>query len=104
LDREISIVFASMKDKDYRQSLDLLRETGGNLFLTRVSGMERSAEPACLLEAALGGTGWPAGVKVVESPAEALEAALRKNRTVLCCGSLYLLSEILTLIDSSETT
>lgn len=104
LDREISIVFASMKDKDYRQSLDLLRETGGSLFLTRVSGMERSAEPTCLLEAALGGTGWPAGVKVVESPAEALEAALRKNRTVLCCGSLYLLSEILTLIDSSETT
>ncbi|MGC9490337.1 MAG: bifunctional folylpolyglutamate synthase/dihydrofolate synthase [Thermovirgaceae bacterium] len=104
LDREISIVFASMKDKDYRQSLDLLRKTGGSLFLTRVSGMERSAEPACLLEAALGGTGWPAGVKVVESPAEALEAALKKNRTVLCCGSLYLLSEILTLIGPSETT
>ncbi|MGC9373009.1 MAG: bifunctional folylpolyglutamate synthase/dihydrofolate synthase [Thermovirgaceae bacterium] len=104
LDGEISIVFASMKDKDYCQSLDLLKKTGGSLFLTRVSGMERSAEPTCLLEAALHGTGWPAGVKAVESPAEALEAALKKNRTVLCCGSLYLLSEILTLIEPEETT
>jgi len=104
LDGKISIVFASMKDKDYRQSLDLLKKTGGSLFVTRVSGMERSAEPKCLLEAALGETGWPAGVKAVVSPAEALEAALQTNRTVLCCGSLYLVSEILTLIDPVETT
>ncbi|MFP4482433.1 MAG: bifunctional folylpolyglutamate synthase/dihydrofolate synthase [Thermovirgaceae bacterium] len=102
LEGEISIIFASMKDKDYRQSLDHLKRTGGDLFLTRVSGMERSAEPSYLLEAAQSGEGWPAAAKAVESPAGALEEALKRNRTVLCCGSLYLLSEILSLTDPAE--
>jgi dihydrofolate synthase/folylpolyglutamate synthase len=98
----ISIVFASMGDKDYRQSLDLLRNLKGDLFLTQVPGMERSANPGHLLEAAENQSGWPGGVTVMESPQHALEEALKTNGTVLCCGSLYLLAAILELIEPME--
>ncbi len=102
LDGGISIVYASMKDKDYHQSLDLLRKTRGDIFLTRVPEMDRSAEPVHLLESTVKDSKWPATAEVVESPKMALEKAMKKNKTVLCCGSLYLLSVILGLISTRE--
>lgn len=98
----IPIVFASMGDKDYRQSLDLLRHLKGDLFLTQVPGMDRSANLRHLLEAAENQSGWPGKVAVMESPQHALEEALKTNGTVLCCGSLYLLAAILELIEPME--
>jgi dihydrofolate synthase/folylpolyglutamate synthase len=98
----IPIVFASMGDKDYCQSLDLLRHLKGDLFLTQVPGMDRSANPGHLLEAAENQSGWPGKVTVMESPQHALEEALKTSGTVLCCGSLYLLAAILELIEPME--
>ena len=89
----LSVVFASMKDKDYRKSLSLLKKLEGKLFLTQVPGMDRSATTEELKEAAVQ-AGWD-GIRTIDTPGKALKEALEAGGTVLCCGSLYLVAEIL---------
>ncbi len=89
-DRKLALVFAAMKDKDYRAGLSLLRDIGSGLFCTAVPGHARAASPQALSEAALA-AGWERkGVKEFDDPCEALEEAEKTGEGVLCCGSLYL--------------
>lgn len=93
----LAILFASMSDKDYERSLEILKTLDGELLVTQVPDMERSAKPGDLQAAALR-AGWPGPVKALDSPDEALREALKAGNTVLCCGSLYLAAAVLKLV------
>jgi len=84
-----TVVFASMKDKDYQGALRQLLAVGSELICTRVTGNARSAAPDDLLRQARH-AGWR-DVSSVEVPEEALARARARGRLVVVCGSLYLL-------------
>ncbi|PIE53970.1 MAG: tetrahydrofolylpolyglutamate synthase/dihydrofolate synthase [Dethiosulfovibrio peptidovorans] len=89
------VVYASMADKDYRKTLEILsRSIACRLICTQVPGNDRcaSAEVLYWIAASLPWTGPPIAVS---HPDCALELALRRGDVVLCCGSLYLVGWIL---------
>ena len=89
-DRKLALVFAAMKDKDYPQSLLLLKSIGSALYCTAVPGHDRAAPPSLLAEAARS-AGWGREqVREFDDPFAAFEAAEKTGEGVLCCGSLYL--------------
>ena len=82
------IVYATMGDKDYRESLALLKELDVPLYCTEIPGMPRSANAEKLAEEAR-----RIGLSVSGSfahPTEAFQAAAQAGKPVLCCGSLFL--------------
>ena len=82
------IVYATMGDKDYRESLALLKELNVPLYCTEIPGMSRSANAEKLAEEAR-----CSGLNVPGSfadPMEAVQAAAQAGKSVLCCGSLFL--------------
>lgn len=93
-----TIIFASMKDKNFTDSLSLLRKIAGTLICTSLPGNPRAADPGELFNGAIEG-GWDEGsVKVIPDPGEALRESERMARGTICCGSLYFIGFMRTLI------
>lgn len=85
---EIGLVYATMADKDYSESLGLLRQLSDRIFCTAIPGNARCLPAADLAEAAR-----KAGffsVTEEADPLQALQLARAGGHPVLCLGSLYL--------------
>ena len=86
------IVYATMGDKDYRESLLLLKELKTRLYCTEIPGMSRSVNAETLATAArLNGLDAPTAFA---HPMTALKAAAMAGKPVLCCGSLFLVGNL----------
>ena len=94
---KFSILFAAMKDKEYEESLKILNEIDGDLFLVSVPEMDRSETPQQLAKVA-NEIGWKGRCVPEEDLAVAFESALNCNDVTLCCGSLYLIDRLYKLI------
>jgi dihydrofolate synthase/folylpolyglutamate synthase len=91
----VSMVFGCMADKDYEKMLELLRPRVRQMIFTKVQG-SRSKSPAELQAL------WP-GAHVTDSPGEALafaRAHCKPDETIMVCGSLYLIGEVRSLLES----
>jgi len=91
----VSMVFACMADKDYEKMLGLLRPRVRQMIFTKVEG-SRSKSPTELQAL------WP-GSSVADSPADAIalaRARVQPQETVVVCGSLYLVGEVRSLLES----
>jgi dihydrofolate synthase/folylpolyglutamate synthase len=90
--RQVTFLFASMEDKDWRLILDTLVGVADEFVLTRVR-MERSADPHKLAEYLKSRL----PCQVIEDSHAALRMLARSaapNDIVMIAGSLYLLGEI----------
>jgi dihydrofolate synthase/folylpolyglutamate synthase len=84
------ILFAVMRDKDYRTLLAMLSELNPkSLVLTAVPSLERSAKPEELLRMAKGVFRRNSQIEAYDDAEEAYHRARRFGLPVLCCGSLY---------------
>ena len=93
------LVFAVMRDKQVREMLDVLLPEASRLVVTAAS-TPRSAEPAAL--AAVAHELSPAlPIDVASSPAAALERAWSASPDIVVAGSIFLLGDVLKLINRS---
>lgn len=93
-------LYASMKDKDFSEGLSLLKEGAERLVCTSVPNNPRSADPAELAAAALK-AGWEQDVvRAVYDPWEALAESESWGKGTICCGSLYFVGHMRTLLFS----
>ena len=88
--KRLGVVYAAMRDKDYRGCLSLLGTLSPALYATEVPDMERCLPAQDLLSAAAGFP-WRDEPRSFASPLEAALLARRENEVVLVCGSLYLI-------------
>ena len=91
----VSMIFGCMADKDYEKMLELLRPHVRQMIFTKVPG-SRSKPPAELQAL------WP-GAHVTDSASEAIafaRAHCKPEETVVVCGSLYLIGEVRSLLES----
>lgn len=84
----INIVLAIMKDKDASAILKLLKRLEPHVYCTQVPDVERSM-PASELYSLARENGL-INVGEYACPLEALKASRLSGRTIVCCGSLYL--------------
>ncbi len=89
--REMTVVFACMKDKDIAPSLKLLAEPGREFLFTTVQNNPRALPAADLAirAAELGIAG-----EACDTLTEAIERAKGRRKMVLICGSLYLYGDL----------
>ena len=89
--REMTVIFACMKDKDIAPSLRLLAEPGRDFIFTTVQDNPRALPADALAEKAaeLGITG-----EVADTLVHAIERAKERGRIILICGSLYLYADL----------
>ena len=89
--REMTVIFACMKDKEIAPSLRLLAEPGRDFLFTTVQNNPRALPALDLAEkaAALGITGDPC-----DTLADAIERAKERGKMILICGSLYLYADL----------
>ena len=90
---QIRMLFAVMEDKDWRLMLEALAEVVDEIVLTRVSQLERSADPVELAKEV------PGKVRsfVMPEPRLAVDFLVQSaasNDTIVITGSLYLLGEV----------
>ena len=91
----VPMIFGCMSDKDYEGMLELLRPRVRDMVFTKVEG-SRAKDPKELQEL------WP-GSRVVVSAREAIALAhlhFKPEETVVVCGSLYLIGEVRTVLES----
>ena len=89
----IKMLFAVMEDKDWRLMLDALAEVVDEIVLTRVSQLERSADPVQLGKQVAGKLQY----RVMPDPRLAVEFLVQSaasNDIIVITGSLYLLGEV----------
>lgn len=99
-ERKFSVVYTTMRDKEYRECLSLLRSVGRRLYCTTVPGNSRAESPLSLAETARA-AGWPEGaISVFEDPLCALQRAEEEGIGTLCCGSLYFIGYAAPLVRS----
>ncbi len=98
---EIGIVYTSMADKDYRKVLEILSSLPCRLFCTSIPGNSRCASSEDILNTA-NTMEWTYPPTKCADPGEALKEAM-KYPTVLCCGSLYLVTWISLFVRKHET-
>ena len=89
--REMTVIFACMKDKEIAPSLRLLAEPGRNFLFTTVQNNPR-ALPAADLAAKAAELGIEGGA--CDTLAEAIERAKEAGKMILICGSLYLYADL----------
>lgn len=84
-------VCAFMKDKNIKNSLEIIKPLAEEICFTRVKGNERSASKKQLSDIAES-----LNIKHLffENAGDAVNYSLKKNRTVVICGSLYLYKDI----------
>ena len=89
--REMTVIFACMKDKEIAPSLRLLAEPGRDFLFTTVQNNPRAlpATDLAAKAAELGITGEPC-----DNLAEAIERAKEAGKMILICGSLYLYADL----------
>ncbi len=92
-EKTISVLFAAMRDKDYRQNLRILSEIRPRLFCTTVPGMERAENPE-ILAAAAREFSWKDEPVAYDNPEIAFGYVLDHSEYALCCGSLYFIGYI----------
>ena len=97
------MIYATMKDKNYAGCLEVMSEAlKPKIYLTCVPGMARSATPDELLSAAEKFS-WGNEPEKVDSPLEAVRKSLNDgNKSVLICGSLYLIGRVRNEISSLQ--
>jgi dihydrofolate synthase/folylpolyglutamate synthase len=84
-----------MADKDYEAMLALLKPVAREMVFTKVEG-GRSKDPSDLQELCPGSI-------VAASPREAIASAralFKENDTVVVCGSLYLIGDVRSVLES----
>jgi dihydrofolate synthase/folylpolyglutamate synthase len=95
--RRIRVLFAVMEDKDWRFMLAALAGVVDEIVFTRVSQLERSADPAQLQEAVAD----KLQSQVIPDPRLAVETLVQSaapNELIVITGSLYLLGEVRPLL------
>ena len=92
-EKTISVLFAAMRDKDYRENLRILSEIRPRLFCTTVPGMERAENPG-MLAAAAREFNWKEKPIAYDDPEIAFGYILDHSEYALCCGSLYFIGYI----------
>ena len=95
--RKITVLMASMKDKDYRKSFGILLPLCENAVFTCTDEI-RGESPEALAEC---GKNFCDNVFCCENAEKAYEKALQltgENDVLLCCGSFYLVSDIRKII------
>ena len=92
-EKTISVLFAAMRDKDYRENLRILSEIRPRLFCTTVPGMERAENPGILATAARE-FNWKEKPIAYDDPEIAFGYILDHSEYALCCGSLYFIGYI----------
>jgi dihydrofolate synthase / folylpolyglutamate synthase len=95
--RRIRMLFAVMDDKDWRLMLETLAGVVDEIVFTRVSQLERSADPV-LLQQELAGR---LQSQVIPDPRSAVETLVQSagpNELIVITGSLYLLGEVRPLL------
>lgn len=95
--RKITVLMASMKDKDYRKSLEIILPLCNNAVFTCTDEI-RGEKPGTLAEC---GRAFCNNVFSCETAGEAYRKALsltEENDVILCCGSFYLVSDIRKII------
>jgi dihydrofolate synthase / folylpolyglutamate synthase len=95
--RRIRLLFAVMEDKDWRLMVNALAEVVDEIVLTRVSQLERSADPVQLQQEVAG----KLQSQVIPDPRLAVESLVKSaasNELIVITGSLYLLGEVRPLL------
>jgi dihydrofolate synthase / folylpolyglutamate synthase len=95
--RRLRMLFAVMDDKDWRLMLETLAGVVDEIVFTRVSQLERSADPV-LLQQELAGR---LQSQVIPDPRSAVETLVQSagpNELIVITGSLYLLGEVRPLL------
>ncbi len=89
--REMTVIFAAMKDKDIAPSLALLRREGRDFIFTTVQNNPRAMTCTELRERAAA-----LGVAGIAAPtlADAIRMASSSGKMILICGSLYLYADL----------
>ena len=89
--REMTVIFACMKDKEIAPSLRLLAEPGRDFLFTTVQSNPRALPAADLAAKAaeLGVSG-----EAFDTLANAIETAKTRGKMILICGSLYLYADL----------
>ena len=89
--REMTVIFACMKDKEIAPSLRLLAEPGRDFLFTTVQNNPR-ALPAADLAAKAAELGIEGGA--CDTLADAIRLAKEAGKMILICGSLYLYADL----------
>lgn len=89
--REMTVIFACMKDKEIAPSLRLLAESGRSFLFTTVQNNPR-ALPAADLAAKAAELGIEGDA--CDTLTEAIERARETGKMILICGSLYLYADL----------
>ncbi|HUD00351.1 MAG TPA: folylpolyglutamate synthase/dihydrofolate synthase family protein [Candidatus Polarisedimenticolaceae bacterium] len=95
--RRIRMLIAVMEDKDWRLMLDTLAGVADEIVLTRVTELERSADPLQLQQQVAG----KLQSQVISDPRLAVETLVQSaapNELIVITGSLYLLGEVRPLL------
>ena len=95
--RRLRMLFAVMDDKDWRLMLDTLAGVVDEIVFTRVSQLERSADPVLLQQEMAGRL----QSQVIPDPRSAVETLVQSagpNELIVITGSLYLLGEVRPLL------
>lgn len=95
-----TVVFACMADKEIKESLSLLSQGVTEFIFTTVKDNPR-AESAKGLQKKAEGFGFFG--EAYEDIGEAYEAAIKKNRLTVICGSLYLYKDLREFLDNNKT-
>jgi dihydrofolate synthase/folylpolyglutamate synthase len=94
--RPLTMVFGLQSDKDFINIIKLIDCQPQNVILTQ-SNHPNSLNPMRLLRSFQKTVGIDASIQVITNPSRALGQAVKENKTgtILICGSLYLVGEIL---------
>lgn len=95
--RRVRMLFAVMEDKDWRFMLHTLAEIVDEIVFTRVSQLERSADPVQLQQELAG----KLPSRVIPDPRLAVETLVQNaapDELIVITGSLYLLGEVRPLL------
>ncbi len=92
---DLSFVYTSMADKDYEGSLRLYSAAfpKSRIFCTELADAPR-CEKAETLAAKASALVWGESPRAVPDPIEAIREAVRLNRPVVVCGSLYFIGRM----------
>lgn len=94
---KIGVVYTSMNDKEYSSVLGILSRLPCRLFCTSLPDNPRCATSSEILEKSRS-FDWSCPVEAYDDPLEALARALEHCPIVLCCGSLYLVAWVSSLL------
>jgi dihydrofolate synthase/folylpolyglutamate synthase len=96
-----TLVFTAMKDKDVDEMLRELLPIAGRVIFTRASN-PRSADPVALLERAAAVHSSTPGIQV-DNASAAFERALSLSQRVIVAGSIFLLGDLLPVVEARDT-